>query len=91
MRAASLPTLSTTGPRSTHRRGDRQGGIHPGRDVGLAIDAAASEFYADGAYNFEGSRRHRGDDAIYAEWLNAYPSFRSKTRLLRRTGPAGSS
>ena len=28
-------------------------GFTPGQDVALAIDAAASEFYADGVYNFE--------------------------------------
>ena len=30
-------------------------GFTPGQDVALAIEAAASEFYADGAYNFEGT------------------------------------
>ena len=30
-------------------------GFTPGQDIALAIDAAASEFYADGAYNFEGT------------------------------------
>ena len=34
-------------------------GFTPGQDIALAIDAAASEFYADGAYNFEGSRGPR--------------------------------
>src|ERR1700720_3187369 len=29
-------------------------GFTPGQDVALAIDAAASEFYSEGAYNFEG-------------------------------------
>src|SRR6202041_3798799 len=29
-------------------------GFAPGRDVALAIDAAATEFYHDGAYNFDG-------------------------------------
>src|SRR6266576_3442273 len=32
-------------------------GFTPGLDVALAIDAAASEFYADGGYNFEGKPR----------------------------------
>ena len=40
-----------------HRRGDRQGRVHPGRDIALAIDAAATEFYADGSYTFEGQAR----------------------------------
>ncbi len=29
-------------------------GFTPGQDIALAIDAAASEFYADDMYNFEG-------------------------------------
>ena len=37
-------------------------GFNPGQDVALAIDAAASEFYADGAYNFDGQGADvRGD------------------------------
>ena len=49
-------------------------GFTPGQDVALAVDAAASEFYADGAYNFEGKPRTSAEMAgIYAEWLDAYP------------------
>jgi enolase len=49
-------------------------GFNPGPDVALAIDAAASEFYADGAYNFEGKPQTSAEMAgIYAEWLDAYP------------------
>src|ERR1051326_8876911 len=49
-------------------------GFNPGQDVALAIDAAASEFYADGAYNFEGKPRTAADmTALYSDWLNAYP------------------
>ena len=49
-------------------------GFTPGEDVALAVDAAASEFYADGAYNFEGKPRTSAEMAgIYAEWLDAYP------------------
>ena len=32
-------------------------GFSPGLDVALAIDAAATEFYSDGAYQFEGAAR----------------------------------
>src|SRR5699024_7954101 len=32
-------------------------GYEPGRDVALALDAAATEFYADGVYTFEGEKR----------------------------------
>jgi enolase len=40
-------------------------GFQPGRDVAFALDAAATEFYADGAYRFEGSGRS-------AEWMTGY-------------------
>jgi enolase len=49
-------------------------GFEPGRDVALAVDAAATEFYADGAYLFEGSSRTSAQmRKVYAEWLGAYP------------------
>jgi enolase len=49
-------------------------GFTPGEQVALGLDAAASEFYSDGAYNFEGSRKTAADMAgIYASWLDAYP------------------
>jgi enolase len=49
-------------------------GFEPGRDVALAVDAAATEFYADGAYRFEGSSRTPAQmRKVYAEWLDAYP------------------
>jgi enolase len=49
-------------------------GFSPGLDVGLAIDAAATEFYSDGAYQFEGSAKNAAEmTRIYTEWLDAYP------------------
>jgi enolase len=49
-------------------------GFTPGQDIGLAIDAAASEFYADGAYRFEGTPQTSAQMTdIYADWLDAYP------------------
>jgi enolase len=49
-------------------------GLTPGRDVALAIDAAASEFHADGGYRFEGSGRTAAEmTELYAGWLDAYP------------------
>jgi enolase len=49
-------------------------GYTPGQDVALAIDAAASEFYSEGRYNFDGQPRTAQEmTAIYAEWLDAYP------------------
>ncbi|MCB0919681.1 MAG: phosphopyruvate hydratase [Actinobacteria bacterium] len=40
-------------------------GLQPGADVALAMDAAASEFYSDGAYQFEGSPRS-------SQWMTGY-------------------
>ncbi|MGI4894491.1 MAG: phosphopyruvate hydratase [Janthinobacterium lividum] len=40
-------------------------GFIPGSDIALALDVAATEFYADGSYSFEGSARS-------AEWLTGY-------------------
>jgi enolase len=49
-------------------------GFQPGRDVALAVDAAATEFYSDGAYRFEGGSRTSAQMMeVYAEWLDAYP------------------
>ena len=49
-------------------------GFQPGRDVALAVDAAATEFYRDGAYLFEGRARSSAEmRELYAEWLDAYP------------------
>jgi enolase len=49
-------------------------GFTPGEDVALGLDAAASEFHADGAYNFEGGRKTAAEmTGIYAAWLDDYP------------------
>jgi len=49
-------------------------GFTPGQDVALAIDAAASEFYSEGAYTFDGKPQTSADmAAIYGEWLDNYP------------------
>jgi enolase len=49
-------------------------GLTPGRDVALAIDAAATEFYRDGSYLFEGKPATAEDmAATYRDWLDAYP------------------
>jgi enolase len=49
-------------------------GFTAGQDVALAIDAAASEFFTEGSYNFDGKPRTSGEmAAIYSEWLDAYP------------------
>jgi enolase len=49
-------------------------GFTPGRDVALALDAAATEFYENGAYNFEGKPRTTDElTEIYKQWIGAYP------------------
>ena len=49
-------------------------GFKPGSQVALAMDVAATEFYENGKYNFEGSVRTSDEMiAYYAELVNAYP------------------
>ncbi len=49
-------------------------GFTPGRDIALAMDAAATEFYADGTYHFEGGNKSAAElTAVFAGWLSAYP------------------
>ncbi len=49
-------------------------GYTPGRDVAVAFDAAATEFYGDGGYLFEGKSRTSEEMAvIYQDWLSSYP------------------
>ena len=45
-----------------------------GKDIAVALDVAASEFYKDGAYQFEGSAKSSAEMAdYYAELVAAYP------------------
>ena len=49
-------------------------GYKLGSQVALALDVAATEFYSDGAYVFEGTKRSAEQmTAYYAELLDAYP------------------
>ncbi len=49
-------------------------GYEPGKDVALALDVAASEFYQDGAYQFEGAAKTAGEMTdYYAELVASYP------------------
>jgi enolase len=53
-----------------------QAGYRPGRDVAIALDPAASEFYADGKYTLKGEGRTLDAGALvglYAEWTARYP------------------
>ncbi|KAK1181447.1 phosphopyruvate hydratase [Streptomyces sp. NPDC059679] len=52
----------------------KKAGYQPGQDIALALDVAASEFYKDGAYTFEGQTRSAAEmTAYYAELVDAYP------------------
>ncbi|MFV0407969.1 MAG: phosphopyruvate hydratase [Propioniciclava sp.] len=50
-------------------------GYEAGKDVCLALDVAASEFYNDeGTYDFEGAKKTAAEMTdLYAEWVDAYP------------------
>ncbi|MFC0547279.1 phosphopyruvate hydratase [Kutzneria chonburiensis] len=49
-------------------------GYKLGRDVALALDVAATEFYSDGAYTFEKSKRSAEQmTAYYSELVSSYP------------------
>jgi enolase len=45
-------------------------GYKPGDDVALAIDSAASTFYADGAYTLEAEKKPRKTAAELVEWYS---------------------
>ena len=49
-------------------------GLELGADIALALDVASTEFFSDGAYQFEGSARSAEDMAgYYASLLDDYP------------------
>lgn len=49
-------------------------GFRPGIDIGLALDVAATEFFADGSYRFESDQRSAADMIDYYRGLVAnYP------------------
>ena len=54
----------------------KKAGYEPGKDVKLAIDVAASEFYSDGKYNLVGEGRSLTTDELidfYEELVSKYP------------------
>jgi enolase len=54
----------------------RKAGHKPGKDIFIALDAAASEFYENGKYNLASEgRKLRVDQMIslYRKWFKAYP------------------
>lgn len=49
-------------------------GYTPGKDIALALDAASSEFYENGAYQFEGQARSAEEmTKYYADLVDRYP------------------
>ena len=49
-------------------------GLAVGTDIALALDVAATEFHASGAYAFEGTKKSAEEmTAYYAELVSAYP------------------
>jgi enolase len=57
----------------------QKAGYEPGKDIGVNLDPAASEFYENGQYVFNKSDKTRKSSdemiAIWAEWLKKYPIF----------------
>ena len=49
-------------------------GYKPGEEIALALDVASSEFYNDGAYDFEGQKKSAAEmSAYYADLVAKYP------------------
>jgi enolase len=68
-------------------------GYKPGKDIAIALDPAASEFYDSGGYVLKKSDQSRKTPAemvkLYDEWVKNIPSFRSKTAWAKKTERAG--
>ncbi|GLI33474.1 phosphopyruvate hydratase [Desulforhabdus amnigena] len=58
-------------------QGIEAAGYEPGKDIFIALDAAASEFYKDGSYRLEAEKNPRksAEELVefYAEWASKYP------------------
>lgn len=51
-----------------------QAGYKPGEQISLALDVAASEFYQDGKYEWEGKKISAAElGEIYGKWCEEYP------------------
>jgi enolase len=49
-------------------------GYKPGTQVSVALDVAATEFYKDGMYQWEGTAKSSEQMAqVYSDWMSAYP------------------
>jgi len=68
----------------------KKAGYTPGKDVALALDVAASEFYKDGAYQFEGKALSPpSSPTTTPSWSPRTRWSPSRTRCSRTTGRAG--
>ena len=55
-------------------RAIEKAGYRPGKEIGIALDSAASSFYKDGKYTFENTVKTSDDlIKIYETWLGRYP------------------
>ena len=95
-RAASRPICRRPRRRSTSSsRRSRRPATRPARMSMLALDAASSEFFKDGAYRYEGEGKTRSVAAAGRlsgrAGERAIRSCRSKTAWPRTISPAGSS
>ena len=53
-------------------------GYRPGKDIGIGLDAAASEFYKDGSYIFESENKTMSAEALidyYESLIDKYPLY----------------
>jgi enolase len=68
-------------------------GFKPGVDVGIALDCAATEFFKDGKYVYEGiGKTLTSEEQAKYPWPSLRPiirSSRSKTACRKTTGQAG--
>lgn len=51
-------------------------GYEPGRDISIALDPAASEFYSDGKYQMDKNGTQKSSQemtALYSDWIKTYP------------------
>jgi len=51
-------------------------GYEPGRDISIALDPAASEFYSDGKYQMDKNGTQKTSQemtALYSDWIKTYP------------------
>ena len=71
-------------------------GYEPGKDVTIAMDCAASEFYHDGVYDYtkfegeKGAKRNAQQQVAYlSELVNKSRLILSRMVWTRMTGPVG--